>query len=1020
MNIESIKNTLNQSFHNLEEIAPNIFCATEKYHDKPYAVRYFDLSDKVASYSEGLNEYLENVLGKDYFDVERPIDLRWNNYLYFITSETNQNDVDFLQAKHKIESNREYARKFVITETELQKYIRLAPRKINQPAAPVQDLYSTWLKLLNEEQLGYILDFNLKIPEIVREIGDGKLSKLEQTTSIGQLNTAEQDAINKPLQKLNKIGFREHPKGNEFEFGSRVNLITGPNGHGKTSLLETIEYLYCGTTYRNGQPHKNTNISASLINSEEILETDSELTRSRQLKARNLGWYGKNDLRGNSLDKSFARFNFMDTDAAIRFAHEETPENLSEDIARIVLGAEAGKASDQIQRIHFKLENKLRENSNIDHQISEKLQLLESEKDLLNSTTKQSDTLFLQINQNLKRMNWVEQLINTDNKTINTISENLASANHQCKLLERSNFNDLKKQRQELESNNLSLAKLIDTSSKYDADLKLFTKNKEQIIKKIEIITELQTYSGSNLLSLEQQQIEHMTIVNTLSTKIPDLKHLDLIDSKISNLSLDNALTEILITLSKIIAEKSEILIKIEEHERSQTAMENLHEQLISTATTILKSSPNKDHCPLCHTHFEEGQLMLRIVRNTKDDATNRSTELRNKLSTLQTSEETFQQIEVQLAALIRYFEGNSIASISLALTKLKEDKQKNSEYQESLELINTNIASYSEKGLKISRLKELIGYLEITEDSPNELNILQQTLYTKSKELTKAVNSKKMDLDDTSQKISTLAERLGMSKSVPATAISENIYKEIKSCDQKIEAAIKLGSYIKLENNFSAVELIHQVNEVRDIVSKFITTRKQEEETNNRTQYLIEQIKVNKNNLLKIKTTVKRLSRASDILSRLLSGPDSVEGIKYELLSNNEASISEIFSKIHLPNEYEIKIDEGIKLVHKISGESRSLQEVSTGQRTAFALSLFLTMNKTLENGPRVLLLDDPISHVDDVNMLSFLDYLRELAIDGNRQIFFATPNTKLASLFRHKFGFLNDSEFKVIHLTR
>jgi ABC-type phosphate/phosphonate transport system ATPase subunit len=39
------------------------------------------------------------------------------------------------------------------------------------------------------------------------------------------------------------------------------------------------------------------------------------------------------------------------------------------------------------------------------------------------------------------------------------------------------------------------------------------------------------------------------------------------------------------------------------------------------------------------------------------------------------------------------------------------------------------------------------------------------------------------------------------------------------------------------------------------------------------------------------------------------------------------------------------------------------------------------------LTSAPRVMLIDDPIAHVDDLNSLSFLDYLREIAIRGHRQ---------------------------------
>lgn len=66
------------------------------------------------------------------------------------------------------------------------------------------------------------------------------------------------------------------------------------------------------------------------------------------------------------------------------------------------------------------------------------------------------------------------------------------------------------------------------------------------------------------------------------------------------------------------------------------------------------------------------------------------------------------------------------------------------------------------------------------------------------------------------------------------------------------------------------------------------------------------------------------------------------------------------------------------------------------------------------------MLLFDDPIAHVDDMNVLSFLDHLRDIAIKGTRQIFFATADNKLAGLFRQKFRFLGSEDFREIPLTR
>jgi exonuclease SbcC len=50
----------------------------------------------------------------------------------------------------------------------------------------------------------------------------------------------------------------------------------------------------------------------------------------------------------------------------------------------------------------------------------------------------------------------------------------------------------------------------------------------------------------------------------------------------------------------------------------------------------------------------------------------------------------------------------------------------------------------------------------------------------------------------------------------------------------------------------------------------------------------------------------------------------------------------------------------------------------------------------------------------------LSFLDYLRELIVKANRQLFFATANDDLAFLFKKKFEFLGEKELKVIPLSR
>jgi exonuclease SbcC len=132
------------------------------------------------------------------------------------------------------------------------------------------------------------------------------------------------------------------------------------------------------------------------------------------------------------------------------------------------------------------------------------------------------------------------------------------------------------------------------------------------------------------------------------------------------------------------------------------------------------------------------------------------------------------------------------------------------------------------------------------------------------------------------------------------------------------------------------------------------------------------------------------------------------------KFIQKNRGIINAIFKKIHSPDEFLGLESSTLQLRRKRDGKDVTLNEVSTGQRSALAISVFLSLNLSLKNAPPVILIDDPVSFVDDMNILSFLDFLREVVLNGNRQIFFATANHKIAALIEKKFDFLGNNEFK------
>ena len=158
------------------------------------------------------------------------------------------------------------------------------------------------------------------------------------------------------------------------------------------------------------------------------------------------------------------------------------------------------------------------------------------------------------------------------------------------------------------------------------------------------------------------------------------------------------------------------------------------------------------------------------------------------------------------------------------------------------------------------------------------------------------------------------------------------------------------------------------------------------------------------------------KATNAFNVLDDILKN-HSKKDFFQKFLVENKKEIFDIFKKIHSPREFEdiVLDDDAINLKRKGEQTPIPLTQISSGQRSALALSLFLSLNNKAENGPKVILFDDPITNIDDLNILSFIDYIRFLVIEKRRQIFFATANTKLKNLLQKKFEFLQEDMYSI-----
>jgi ABC-type multidrug transport system ATPase subunit len=171
-------------------------------------------------------------------------------------------------------------------------------------------------------------------------------------------------------------------------------------------------------------------------------------------------------------------------------------------------------------------------------------------------------------------------------------------------------------------------------------------------------------------------------------------------------------------------------------------------------------------------------------------------------------------------------------------------------------------------------------------------------------------------------------------------------------------------------------------------------------------------------------------ISRVRPIIEKLKLGINFVQQITVEadpekalseFLCGTKREIGELFSAIHSPQEFEsVEVDSSGSLCarRKRDGNLCSVSEMSSGQRSALGISLFLVMNRLATRAPRIILMDDPMAHVDDLNALAFFDCLREITANGSRQLFFATASGKAAALFCKKFDFMG-KDFVIHKLT-
>ena len=950
--------------------------------------------------------------------------MRWNHYLYFVTA-TPRFDKAFIQAKATIESDREYARKMVVTEAELDGVLDDRDFGGASPEGLPPDALSIWADTLNKHNLGFVVDQTLQVPAVVRHIADGERRPVLRPPATPQLDPAEEAVSSGDrLANIAIRGFREHPVQKMFDFGA-VNLILGVNGVGKTSLLEAIEYLFCGKTRRAGSFLPRTVVSGALAKTQLTLETRST-TPQVKMRSRHLVWYGRSELRTLTLHDSFSKFNFLDADAAVRLSVDTSRERIIDDLAQLLLGAEASKALDRFERVAGQLA-RIRKTIETDIAMRE-LRRSDAAARLrsLREAPQESDSLFSDLLVGLRSARWLR--VPVDKRQTDQLGAALQTALVNVAIL-RSGGHGIRADVAALDAAVQGLAdaeQALDRLAKEEGARKRADARArhalQQVAKRIEALDALApiVVAGVSELHRQRQSLERELGERTASR--------DQAAAAVGSLPSENTLRRQM--LSEAVVEWTEAVDAAAERvdvakgavaafELAQNRLSSLRQRLRASAREIIRHTGGTTHCPLCEAEYSEGELDRRVEQVTEGVVTDESGGIRAELRTAETVHQQRVSELAALGALARYIPADPAeTSVDAASGLVIRARERAFGLVSELTAVRDALRVQEEKGWTFERLIELAATAGIAEPeiSSSGIERTRVVMRDEQKRLRDAINR----LEAQAQEALARMEEMGGAYGVSNRSIAEvaRVVSERKSAAEDRRRAIAvLRGQLDLARMDSTSDLEARLREVQGLVGRLriaVAKEQQATEAIDRESELVSEAVAEIEGL---RVKLSRVDSAGSVLDDLLS-QQSERVLTETVLRENAANIASTFAKIHAPNEFDLEVEDGLTIKRRGGGKV-DLDEMSSGQRAAYALSLFLAMNERLRAGPRVLLLDDPVAHVDDINTLSLLDHLRDIALSGERQIFFATADSKIGALFSRKFRFLGD-EFIQVKLTR
>lgn len=1032
--IQTARETLSHLLVDIQDVDESVVRGEKKLGGQTYAVAYVDLADDVVERSQHLREFQERVLGDDFFDA--PGDLRWNKYLYIVAGPNSKANPEFAAAKASIEADKDYARKRVVSEADLESL--LGGAKLFEAAASGQsyDVLADWEQRLATSRLDLLLDCATPRTGVVDRIGQGDARRAaDSRVRAKTLHASDEQIAASKLRSLTISRFRPIHDGRKYDFGD-VTLVVGANGTGKTSLLEAIEYFYCGNNRRSN--------STSAIRMKGMLSPAvgegyfevASTTDGPRIKARCLAWYNREERNVDSIVGSFSLYNFLDTDAAYRLSGNLKPADVSTELSRLLVGPTAATTFDYFQKIRGDVEKAWDKTQRRVEKQQEELATGEKRLKELQDQPSSAKTLVDSYRAALATLAWL-QVPQGPIPQPSEGQELLAALGHVQAL---ASSGDAARTIRDIERRSDELRAAVEAVAPYGEQLSDFTGRAKNLAAQIEeheatigLLDRWIAYETSGFNDVRRRYPLAREAVHKLTGRLGNLVvgNLPEIPPRYFSLPLEVALREATETASKAEKRAAGTRELLSLHGKAASARAAAAASLRDAAMAAVKISDAPDTCPVCRTVHAVGSLVLLIEELTSRAGD--SPELSKLVESLRTAETEASEakrfvVDLEFCKTVaNALSLNADLAPGTVLEELANLRKQAADAQAALKRVTEEDKDLARAGFSSNecdliwgRISKLFGAATTlpTMYAATEAKGLQsQATETKRQSLAHCRQS----LDAVVQSIKSICMTVEMDGWSTRTTTIDTVTSLVALRDEFVAVSKhvgKLRSQMQVTDEAPFAELQVRLAEVASAFKQAEVAVTSESANSAEQRDLPSKIETCRRALLNSMSEALAYKTAMATLDDIFVNA-SLETATAEALAAIGGQINEVFTRIHAPHEYEYVGSRDVLLRKTETHESRSLDEVSTGQRAAFALSIFLARNRTAKSAPPLLLIDDPIAHVDDLNALSFLDYLRDLAVNSGRQIFFATADTRIASLFSKKFSFLGDS-FKTINLVR